>query len=211
MKDPHLNNYQMKKGLILLMILLFSFTSAQERDTLLEGLFEDEPSVEEQLLPQKMIFTQSLLWGKKGLFRKTGISKLSLEQREKELKVRNVMLKSHQIIGYLTLAGMVAQGIMGGKLYNGDYKLYDAHKTLGEWVTVSYFTGAGLSLFAPPPLVRKKVKGFNSIKAHKWLAYVHFSGMIATNAWSKEDRDWHKYAAYTTFASYATAVLVFKF
>ena len=193
------------------MILLFSFTSAQERDTLLEGLFEDEPSVEEQLLPQKMIFTQSLLWGKKGLFRKTGISKLSLEQREKELKVRNVMLKSHQIIGYLTLAGMVAQGIMGGKLYNGDYKLYDAHKTLGAWVTVSYFTGAGLSLFAPPPLVRKKVKGFNSIKAHKWLAYVHFSGMIATNAWSKEDRDWHKYAAYTTFASYATAVLVFKF
>ena len=201
----------MKKGLALLIIFFFSFASAQERDALLEGLFEEEVNMEEQLLPQKMIFTQSLLWGKKGLFRKTGISKLSLEQREKELKVRNVMLKSHQIIGYLTLAGMVAQGIMGGKLYNGDYELYDAHKTLGEWVTVSYFTGAGLSLFAPPPLVRKKVKGFNSIKAHKWLAYVHFSGMIATNAWSKEDRDWHKYAAYTTFASYATAVLVFKF
>ena len=201
----------MKKGLALLIILFFSFASAQERDALLEGLFEEEVNMEEQLLPQKMIFTQSLLWGKKGLFRKTGISKLSLEQREKELKVRNVMLKSHQIIGYLTLAGMVAQGIMGGKLYNGDYELYDAHKTLGEWVTVSYFTGAGLSLFAPPPLVRKKVKGFNSIKAHKWLAYVHFSGMIATNAWSKEDRDWHKYAAYTTFASYASAVLVFKF
>ncbi|MDB2520961.1 hypothetical protein N9X09_01930 [Flavobacteriaceae bacterium] len=201
----------MKKGLALLIILFFLFASAQERDALLEGLFEEEVNMEEQLLPQKMIFTQSLLWGKKGLFRKTGISKLSLEQREKELKVRNVMLKSHQIIGYLTLAGMVAQGIMGGKLYNGDYELYDAHKTLGEWVTVSYFTGAGLSLFAPPPLVRKKVKGFNSIKAHKWLAYVHFSGMIATNAWSKEDRDWHKYAAYTTFASYATAVLVFKF
>ena len=201
----------MKKGLALLIILFFSFAPAQERDALLQGLFEEEVNMEEQLLPQKMIFTQSLLWGKKGLFRKTGISKLSLEQREKELKVRNVMLKSHQIIGYLTLAGMVAQGIMGGKLYNGDYELYDAHKTLGEWVTVSYFTGAGLSLFAPPPLVRKKVKGFNSIKAHKWLAYVHFSGMIATNAWSKEDRDWHKYAAYTTFASYATAVLVFKF
>ena len=121
------------------------------------------------------------------------------------------MLKSHQIIGYLTLAGMVAQGIMGGKLYNGDHELYDAHKTLGKWVTASYFTGAGLSLFAPPPLVRKKVKGFNSIKVHKWLAYIHFSGMIATNVWSKEDRDWHKYAASTTFASYATAVLVFKF
>lgn len=196
---------------ILFFTLLFQITFAQERDTLMESLFEEKMTMEEQLLPQKMIFTQSLLWGKNGLFRKTGISKLSLDQREKELKVRNVMLKSHQFIGYLTLAGMVAQGIMGGRLYNGDYELYDAHKTLGKWVTVSYFAGAGLSLFAPPPLVRKKVKGFNSIKAHKWLAYIHFTGMIAINAYSKEDRDWHKYAAYTTFASYATAVLVFKF
>ena len=199
------------KNNFFILCLIFQGVFAQERDTLLEGLFEDEMSIEQQVLPQKMIFTQSVLWGKNGLFRKTGISKLSIAQRQKELKVRNVMLKTHQIIGYLTLAGMVVQGIMGGRLYNGDYELYDAHKTMGEWVTASYFTGAGLSLFAPPPLVRKKTKGFNSIKAHKWLAYIHFSGMIATNAWSKEDRDWHKYAAYTTFASYATAVLVFKF
>ena len=199
------------KNYFFLLCLIFQGVFAQERDALLEGLFKDEMSIEQQVLPQKMIFTQSVLWGKNGLFRKTGISKLSIAQRQKELKVRNVMLKTHQIIGYLTLAGMVAQGIMGGRLYNGDYELYDAHKTMGEWVTASYFTGAGLSLFAPPPLVRKKTKGFNSIKAHKWLAYIHFSGMIATNAWSKEDRDWHKYAAYTTFASYATAVLVFKF
>ena len=199
------------KNNFFILCLIFQGVFAQERDALLEGLFEDEMSVEQQVLPQKMIFTQSVLWGKNGLFRKIGISKLSIAQRQKELKVRNVMLKTHQIIGYLTLAGMVAQGIMGGRLYNGDYELYDAHKTMGEWVTTSYFTGAGLSLFAPPPLVRKKTKGFNSINAHKWLAYIHFSGMIATNAWSKEDRDWHKYAAYTTFASYATAVLVFKF
>ena len=199
------------KKIIFVSLFVFHVVLSQERDALLESLFVEEMTIEEELLPQKMIFTQSSLWGKKGLFRITGISKLSLEQREKELKIRNVMLKSHQIIGYLTLAGMVAQGIMGGKLYNGDYDLYDAHKTLGKWVTFSYFTGAGLSLFAPPALVRKKVKGFNSIKAHKWLAYLHFSGMIATNVWSKEDRDWHKYAAYTTFASYATAVLVFKF
>lgn len=199
------------KNNFFILCLIFQGVFAQERDALLEGLFEDEMSIEQQVLPQKMIFTQSVLWGKNGLFRKIGISKLSIAQRQKELKVRNVMLKTHQIIGYLTLAGMVAQGIMGGRLYNGDHELYDAHKTMGEWVTASYFTGAGLSLFAPPPLVRKKTKGFNSIKAHKWLAYIHFSGMIATNAWSKEDRDWHKYAAYTTFASYATAVLVFKF
>ncbi|OUW76831.1 MAG: hypothetical protein CBD72_02855 [Flavobacteriaceae bacterium TMED212] len=199
------------KKFAFLSFFIFQGIIAQERDALLKGLFEEEMTIEEQLLPKKMIFTQSVFWGKNGFFRKTGISKLSLEQREKELKVRNAMLKSHQILGYLTLAGMVVQGIMGGKLYNGDYDLYDAHKTLGKWVTISYFTGAGLSLFAPPPLVRKKVKGFNSIKVHKWLAYIHFSGMIATNAYSKENMDWHKYAAYTTFASYASAVLVFKF
>ena len=200
----------MKKN-IFFTFFIFQLAAAQDRDLLLEGLFEEEMTMEEQLLPQKMIFTQSLLWGKSGLFRKAGVSKLSVEQRERELKVRNVMLKSHQILGYLTLGGMVAQGIMGGKLYNGEYELYETHKKLGRWVTASYFTGAGLSLFAPPPLIRNRVKGLNSIKAHKLLAYVHFSGMIATNAWSKEDRDWHKYAAYTTFVSYATAVLVFKF
>ncbi len=199
------------KKIIFFTFFIFQLAYAQDRDLLLDGLFEEEMTMEEQLLPQKMIFTQSLLWGKSGLFRKIGVSKLSVEQREKELKVRNVMLKSHQILGYLTLGGMVAQGIMGGKLYNGEYELYETHKKLGRWVTASYFTGAGLSLFAPPPLVRNRVKGLNSIKAHKLLAYVHFSGMIATNAWSKEDKDWHKYAAYTTFVSYATAVLVFKF
>ena len=199
------------KKIIFFTFLIFQLAAAQDRDSLFESLFEEEMRMDEQLLPQKMIFTQSLLWGKSGLFRKTGISKLSIKQREKELKVRNVMLKSHQILGYLTLGGMIAQGIMGGKLYNGEYELYETHKKLGRWVTASYFTGAGLSLFAPPPLIRNRVKGLNSIKAHKLLAYVHFSGMIATNAWSKEDRDWHKYAAYTTFVSYATAVLVFKF
>lgn len=199
------------KKIIFFTFFIFQLAAAQDRDSLFESLFEEEMRMDEQLLPQKMIFTQSLLWGKSGLFRKTGISKLSAKQREKELKVRNVMLKSHQILGYLTLGGMVAQGIMGGKLYNGEYELYETHKKLGRWVTASYFTGAGLSLFAPPPLIRNRVKGLNSIKAHKFLAYVHFSGMIATNAWSKEDRDWHKYAAYTTFVSYATAVLVFKF
>lgn len=208
------------KKIFYLFFFVSSVSIGQESDELLKGLFDDEPILETSLLPDKMIYTQSVLWGKNGLFRKMGISKLSIDQREKELNVRNIMLKSHQVIGYLTLAGMVAQGIMGGRLYNGESQLYDAHKKLGDIVTISYFTGAGMSLFAPPPLVRKKVKGFNSIKAHKLLAYIHFSGMIATNAWSKNDselfpnvkkKDLHKYAAYTTFASYAMAVLVFKF
>jgi len=197
-------------------ILIFFFVSVancQEKKLLLNSLFNEEEIKEnEKLLPDRMIFTQSVLWGKKGLFRKTGISTLNKEQRIKELKVRKVMLKTHQYIGYFTLAGMIAQGFLGGKLYNNwERNLYNTHKTVGRIVTASYFTGAGLSLFAPPPLVNKKIEGFNSIRAHKILATIHFSGMIATNAFSKKNTDFHKYSAYTTFASYFAAVVVFKF
>ena len=197
-------------------ILIFFFVSVancQEQKLLLNSLFNEEEIKEnEKLLPNRMIFTQSVLWGKKGLFRKTGISTLNKEQRIKELKVRKVMLRTHQYIGYFTLAGMIAQGFLGGKLYNNwERNLYNTHKTVGRIVTASYFTGAGLSLFAPPPLVNKKIEGFNSIRAHKILATIHFSGMIATNAFSKKNTDFHKYSAYTTFASYFAAVVVFKF
>ena len=195
------------------MFFIFSILYGQENKTLLNSLFDEKDVKEnEKLLPERMVFTQSILWGEKGIFRKTGISRLNKEQRTKELKIRKVMLKSHQIIGYLTLAGMIAQGILGGKLYNNwERDLYNTHRTVGNIVTASYFTGAGLSLFAPPPLVNKKVEGFNSIKAHKILATIHFSGMVATNYFSKKNTDFHKYSAYTTFASYFAAVVVFKF
>jgi hypothetical protein len=159
-----------------------------------------------------MIFTQSLLWGKKGLLRKTGISELNLENRQKELRLRKSMLTAHQAIGYLTLASMIAQGIIGGKLYNGDESLRSTHNTMGKVVNIGYFTGAGLSLFSPPPLInKKKSKGFDSIKAHKILATIHFSAMVATNHYKHRDKKIHKASAYTAFASYATAVIVLKF
>ena len=202
----------MKKTFIFT-FFIFLGLNGQEDKVLLETLFDKQEIEEsEKLLPERMVFTQSLLWGKNGLFRKTGISSLNKEQRIKELKVRKVMLKSHQIIGYLTLAGMITQGILGGKLYNNwERNLYNTHKTVGNIVTASYFTGAGLSLFASPPLVNRKIEGFNSIKAHKILATIHFSGMLATNYFSKKNTDFHKYSAYTTFASYFAAVVVFKF
>lgn len=158
-----------------------------------------------------MLVTQRVLWGEKGLFRKTGIAPLSMEQRQKELKLRRTMLTTHQVLGYATLAAMVAQGIIGGKLYNGDYELYELHKDMATVVNVGYFTTAGLSLFAPPPLINKKVKGFTSAKAHKTLATVHLSAMIATNIYKDKNSEVHKAAAYTAFGSYAMAVLVFKF
>lgn len=195
----------------LLSVLFLSVFSgfAQQGDDLFNLL--ETPVEAQQLLPKRMLVTQRVLWGEKGLFRKTGIAPLSMEQRQKELKLRRTMLTTHQVLGYATLAAMVAQGIIGGKLYNGDYELYELHKDMATVVNVGYFTTAGLSLFAPPPLINKKVKGFTSAKAHKTLATVHLSAMVATNIYKDKNRELHKAAAYTAFGSYAMAVLVFKF
>ena len=196
--------------LLFTVFLISSFSFSQEKDDLFNMIEQEEKKIE--LLPEKIIFTQSLLWGKKGLLRKTGISPLNLENRQKELKIRKTMLTTHQAIGYLTLASMIAQGIIGGKLYNGDESLRSTHNTMGKVVNIGYFTGAGLSLFSPPPLInKKKSKGFDSVKAHKILATVHFSAMVATNHYKYRDKKVHKAAAYTAFASYATAVIVLKF
>jgi len=202
----------MKTKIIISLVSLLFFS--QKMIGQIDNSLFDEISVEQEtqnLLPSSMIFTQRLLWGEKGLIRTTKILPLNIENREKELKIRRRMLKTHQVIGYATLAGMVAQGILGTKLYNGQYELYKTHKMIGNITTASYFTGAGLSLFAPPPLISRKDKGLNSIKAHKWLATVHFSAMIATNLLAESEKKYHRAAAFTLFGSYALAVVSFKF
>ena len=196
---------------LLISLLLWSKLSFSQGEDLFNSL-RQETVKDESLIPKRMIFTQRALWGNKGLLRKFGIFPLNVEQREKELKLRRSMLKIHQIIGYLTLAGMVTQGFLGGKLYNNwERGLYNTHKTVGNLTSISYFTGAGLSLFAPPPLINKKSKGLSSIKAHKYLASVHFSAMLATNVFKKRNQQIHKISAYTAVGSFAAAVLVFNF
>ena len=194
--------------------LFFCINSNSQEKELFDLIITDENATPD-LLPERMIFTQRLFWGEKGLLRKTGIAPLNLENREKELQIRRKMLKAHQIIGYTTLAAMVAQGLIGGKLYNatGDSynSLYKTHKNMSKVVNAGYFTGAALSLFSPPPLINKKTKGFSSIKAHRFLSNIHFSAMIITNVVADDNRKAHRAAAYTAFASYATAVIVFKF
>jgi len=194
--------------------LFFCLNSNSQEKELFDLIITDENATPD-LLPERMIFTQRIFWGEKGLLRKTGITPLTLENREKELQLRRKMLKAHQIIGYTTLAAMLAQGFLGGKLYNatGDKynSLYKTHKNMSKVVNVGYFTGAALSLFSPPPLINKKTKGFSSIKAHRFLSNIHFSAMIITNVVADSNKKSHKAAAYTAFASYATAVIVFKF
>ena len=202
-------NFKLK--FLLCIFLLWSTLSLSQGEDLFNSL-RQETTKDESLLPNRMIFTQRALWGNDGLLRKVGIFPLNVEQREKELKLRRSMLKIHQVIGYLTLAGMVTQGFLGGKLYNNwERGLYNTHKTVGNLTSISYFTGAGLSLFAPPPLINKKSKGLSSIKAHKYLASVHLSAMLATNIFKKRNQQIHKISAYTAVGSFAAAVLVFKF
>ena len=195
-----------KKYWLLIFVLVFNFDNSYTQDFFEEFdnlVSEEKPS----LLPDKMIITQRLLWGERGLLRKLGVAKLNLENREEELILREKMLKTHQILGYVTFAGMIAQGIIGGKLYNGDYSLYETHKTLGKVVSATYFTGAGLSIFSPPPLISREKEGLNNIKVHKILANIHVPAMIMTNVLSDENKKEHRAAAYTAFASYTLAMV----
>ena len=200
----------MPQKTLLFAFFFISLLSFGQEESLF-NIIRSQTESDDSLLPDRMVFTQSLLWGEKGVMRKTGWYPLNAEQREKELKLRRSMLKLHQIIGYATLAGMITQGVLGTKLYNGEGRLYDTHRMIGDITSISYFTGASLSLFAPPPLTNKKQKGLNSIKAHKYLATLHFSAMVATNVLAVKNTRLHRAAAFTAFGSYATAIIVFKF
>lgn len=206
----------MKKYLIYLGITFsISLNMGAQTDSLdlLLQLGSEEPV---ELIPKRMIFTQRMLWGEKGLMRTLKVAPLTDQGRETELKIRRGMLVTHQVLGFATLAGMVAQGIVGAKLYSGDYKIKDLHEGLGTAVNITYFTTAGLSLFTPPPLISRQVKGLNGIKMHKTLAVVHLSAMIATNlladsAGDPKIKPLHRAAAFTAFGSFFGAMLVMKF
>ena len=212
-------NFNRTKYSLLFFVLVFTTNNLFSQESKdfseeFEKLLINEKPI---LLPEKMIFSQKIFWGENGIFRKTGISDLTLENREKELIVREKMLKAHQVIGYITFAGMIYQGILGGKLYNGDYTVYDTHKKLGKIVTASYFTGAALSLFSPPPLVNRKKEGLNNIRLHKRLANIHVPAMIVTNIYAdkqyekKSYKEIQKVSAYTAFASYSLAMVTIIF
>ena len=200
-------------SLITIFVVILGIQAQDFSDEFENLINQEKPS----LLPEKMLITQRLLWGERGLFRKTGISNLNIENREKELIIREKMLKAHQIIGYITFAGMIYQGILGGKLYNGDYSVYETHKTLGNVISVAYFTGAGLSLFTPPPLINRKKEGLSNIRLHKILANIHVPAMIVTNIYAdkqhgnKSYKEIHKASAYTAVASYTLAMFTIIF
>ena len=191
--------------------VLFTICTFQliAQDDLLGDLMKTQDTTT-SLLPEKMLFTQRIFWGEKGLLRP--ISPLNAVNRSKELKLRRGMLVTHQILGFVTLGGMIGQGIVGSQLYKqGGRNLKELHEGLGAAVNVTYSTTAFMSLFTPPPLINRDKK-LSSIRIHKWLAVIHMSGMIATNVLAgTQYKSLHRAAAYTTFASFGAAVIAIKF
>jgi len=90
------------------------------------------------------------------------------------------------------------------------------HENMGMAVNLSYGFTALNGLFAPPSAFSRDKK-ITSIRLHKWLAVLHLSGMIATNILGTQIEDnvslkpYHRAAAYVSFASLATALVVIKF
>jgi hypothetical protein len=208
----------MSKAIIVLFLFLgLTNLSLAQIDNQNNDLLNDISNTDsDKLLPEKMIFTQRMLWGEKGLMRHGSRFELTPEKRQNELKLRRGMLIAHQITGFTTLGGMVAQGIVGAKLYNGSENLKGAHEGLAALVNTTYFTTAGLALFSPPKM-KSDNKGYSSIKVHKALAAIHLTGMLATNilAGQLEShpnlRPYHRAAAFTTFAAFAASMIIIKF
>ena len=128
-------------------------------------------------LPDKMPLQTKILWSQNGLLRKT---KLFEVDRPRELILRKKMLQLHQKLALGTLGLLFAQGYLGSKLEDAgsNYsKISDNHALLGKIAIGSYFASAMLSYSAPPAIrYNKKV---DSIRIHRWLSVIHFSGMIA--------------------------------
>ena len=203
-----------------LILIVSAFESQAQVDSLqINNLLNDLTSASTdsvKLLPDHFLFTQRLLWGHKGLMRNVNYFQLSPEERQKELKIRRAMLSTHQVLGFATIGAMVAQGIVGVKLYNGNIGLKDTHEALAAGVNFGYFTTASLALFAPPKLLDER-KGYSSIKVHKALAIIHLSGMIVTNILAGELeshpnlRPYHRAAAFTAFGAFAASMIIIKF
>ena len=190
---------------------------AAQSDSLLQQLISAN-TIDSSLIqpPSKMLFTQRALWGTNGILKNRYSGKDLVANRKTDLKIRRTMLQLHQIGGFVTIGGMLAQGIIGSQLYKGDYKVKDLHENVGMAVNLTYGFTALNGLFAPPSAFSRDKK-ITSIRLHKWLAVLHLSGMIATNILGTQIENnvslkpYHRAAAYVSFASLATALVVIKF
>jgi hypothetical protein len=168
------------------------------------------------LLPSRLGPMESLLWSERGWMRRAFDFPLTPEGREKELGARRNLLALHQIGGFATLAALAATVTLGQLTYNGDESMGPIHGAMAITAVTLYFTTAALSIFTPPPSIRRGE--WNTISTHKLLATLHFSGMALTPfigrmvADNRRDlRTVHLVSGYLTTATFAAATLVVTF
>jgi len=156
--------------LIFLFLLVGSISQAQ-----------DDPIKESNnplyTLPDNMPLQTKLLWAENGLLRKTNLFQVD---RPRELELRTKMLQLHQKLALGTLGLMFAQGYLGFQLQDATtnyMELSDRHAALGKVAFGSYLTSAMLSYTAPPAF--RYNRKIDSIRIHRWLSIIHFTGMLA--------------------------------
>ena len=159
-------------------------------------------------------FHTKVLWGDKGIIRKL---KLAPKTRSSELRLRVQMLQLHQKIALGTLGVFSYQSYLGNQMLNGNYENWDLHSRLSKVVWVSYMSSAALSYFAPPAM--KYSKKIDSMRIHRFLSWIHFSGMavipyLGYNIANSDDYNQavslHQTVALTTLGSmFLSAILSF--
>lgn len=203
-------------------------TKLSEDELLLQELGAND--IKQSLLPEGMGLIRRSMWGEKGVMRKFNYFELTSEKRERELIVRRRMLQTHQVLGFVALGGMIGSCITGQIMIStkqGDTQetVKPIHKAAITTTMIAYGTTALLQLLAPPPVIIRKNQGWSNIKAHRTLAYLHFSGMVLTplagrmmygdlslqNDNSGKLRNFHQVSGYITTALFAGAVIVMKF
>lgn len=173
-----------------------------------------------RLLPENISFMENTFWGENGLMRKIGLTgDLSAETRKHELDVRRTMLTVHQISGFTTLGLMIASAFVGQKIINGRKDLGDTHKTLVSLTIANYSLTGLLSIFSPPPSIRRD--DFSTISTHKALAWAHIAGMIITpilgsyiedhHTFNMDKAHVHQISGYITTAIFAASMIVVTF
>ena len=123
-------------------------------------------------MPENMPVHTKIFWGENGIFRKLNIAPKS---RSSELRLRVKMLQLHQKIALGTLGLFSYQSYLGNQMIKGDYSNHERHSILSKYVWSMYMSSAALSYFAPPAV--KDNKKYDSMKVHRMLSWVHFSGM----------------------------------
>lgn len=191
--------------------------------------FSDSTLPRPKLLPDNLSLMERGLWGESGFLRTIGLSSpLTAESRKSELSLRRTMLTAHQVGGFVTFGLMVSACYFGQRTLDGNRNLSTTHSTLVKFTIGTYFATALLSILSPPPLLRRNEGGTTSI--HKFLAWIHFAGMILTpiigglvwkthrvpgSAGVVTQNDsaarFHQISAYATTAVFGAAMIVMTF